>query len=142
VGAETIRGWADSVARFADTWPADGAKVVDETIQARLRADTGGDGGLSRGRSMGRATTRIVKGTRSADVVAAGSRRVWGILEGGTSAHTVTAKNGKLLRTPYGPRPAVNVAGVSARHTFTEAADDGLDKASRDAEQAWARVGV
>ena len=71
-GSDTIRRWADQVSRFADTWPADGAKVVDETIQARLRADTGGDGGLSGGRNMGRATTRVTTGKAQAEVVANG----------------------------------------------------------------------
>jgi hypothetical protein len=139
-GSAVIRGWARDVQRFADDWPADGIEVVDQAITDRLRADTG-DGGLSHGRGMGRATTRVTKRAGEAEVAADGSMRVWGIIEGGTSAHTVTAKRGKMLRTPYGPRRSVHVSGIPARHTFTEGADTGLDAAARDAESAWARVG-
>ena len=139
-GADTIRGWARDVQRFADDWPADGITVVDRAIVDRLRADTG-DGGLSHGRNMGRATTRITKGSSEASVAADGSMRVWGILEGGTSPHVVRAARGRMLRTPYGPRAEVRVSGVRARHTFTLGADKGLDDAVRDAEAAWARVG-
>jgi len=140
-GADTIRGWARDVQRFADDWPAAGAEVVDETITARLRADTGGDGGLSHGRGLGRATTRITKRRGEAEVSADGSMRVWGILEGGTSTHTVKARGGGFLRTPYGPRRTVTVSGVPARRTFTEAAETGLQAAARDAEAQWARIG-
>jgi hypothetical protein len=139
-GADTIRGWARDVQRFADDWPAQGIQLVDQAITDRLRADTG-DGSFSHGRNMGRATTRIQKGRTEASVAADGSMRVWGIIEGGTSPHTVTASRGRMLRTPYGPRAQVHVAGVRARHTFTLGADKGLDAAVRDAESQWARVG-
>ena len=75
-------------------------------------------------------------------MTADGSRRVWGILEGGTSAHVVNARAGGFLRTPYGPRRRVKVSGAPARHTFTEAADRGLDRAAKDAEAAWSRIGA
>lgn len=139
-GADTIRGWARDVQRFADDWPAVGITVVDQAVVDRLRADTG-DGSFSHGRNMGRATTRIQKGRSEASVAADGSMRVWGILESGTSAHVVRAARGRMLRTPYGPRAQVRVSGVRARHTFTEGADRGLTGAVRDAETAWARVG-
>jgi hypothetical protein len=139
VTASEIKGWADDVRRFADDWPADGARIVDEAVRRRLNADTG-DGGLSHGRNMGRATTRINVRGGEAEVVADGSRRVWGILEGGTSPHVVKASRGRMLRTPFGPRPSVRVSGVRPRHTFTEGADDGLARAARDAESAWAKV--
>jgi hypothetical protein len=140
VSADPIRAWARDVQRFADDWPADGIAVVDEAITARLRADTG-DGGFSRGRRMGRATTRITKASGSAEVVADGSRAVWTILEDGTAAHDVVAPSGGFLRTPYGPRRRVHVSGVRARRTFTLGAETGLDAAARDAETRWARIG-
>jgi hypothetical protein len=136
----TIRGWADDVHRFADDWPAQGARLVDDSIRRRLNADAG-DGGLSHGRNMGRATTRINVRDGDAEVVADGSRRVWGILEGGTSAHVVRAAPGRMLRTPFGPRPSVRVSGVRARRTFSEGADDGLARAEQDASSAWSRIG-
>lgn len=140
-GVNDIRGWADDVRRFADDWPADAAELVDDAITQRLRADTG-DGGLSHGRAMGRATTRITRRDGEATVEADGSMRVWGIIEGGTTPHTVTAGPGRLLRTPYGPRSRVRVSGVPARHTFTEGAEKGLSEAAKDAESAWARIGA
>ena len=139
--ANEIRGWADDVRRFADDWPGQAAELVDDAIRRRLNADSG-DGGLSHGRNMGRATTRITVRDGDATVDADGSRRVWGILEGGTTAHVVTAGRGRLLRTPYGPRPSVRVAGVRARHTFTIGADTGLQAAERDADSAWSRIGA
>jgi hypothetical protein len=140
VAASEIRGFADDVRRFVDDWPADAADVVNESIRRRLAADIG-DGTFSHGRTMGRATTRITVRGGSAEVAADGSRRVWGILEGGTSPHVVRARPGRMLRTPFGPRPTVRVSGVRARRTFTEGADDGLTRAARDAESAFARVG-
>jgi hypothetical protein len=140
-GADTIRGWADDVARFADDWPAKGAEVVDEAITQRLRADSG-DGRLSHDKGGGRATTRIIKSSGSADVVADGSRGVWGILEGGTRPHTVDAGKGHALRTPKGPRRIVKVSGARGKRTFTEGAQRGLEQAAKDAEAQWARVGA
>lgn len=67
--------------------------------------------------------------------------RVWAILEGGTSGHTQRAPQGRPLRTPNGPRQSVTVSGVAARHTFTESCAEGLAKAGRELEQAWAQVG-
>jgi hypothetical protein len=67
--------------------------------------------------------------------------RVWGILEGGTSGHTQRAPQGRPLRTPHGPRQAVTVSGVSPRHTFTEACEDGLTSAARELERGWQAVG-
>jgi hypothetical protein len=139
--SDTIRDFGRDVRRFADTWPADGIELVDKAITDRLRADTG-DGGLSHGRNMGRATTRITARKGEATVDADGSRRVWGILQGGTSTHTVTARPGRFLRTPYGPRRQVTVTGVRARRTFTEGADKGLADATKDAESTWSRLGA
>jgi hypothetical protein len=139
-GADDIRGFGRDVRRFADDWPAHGIGVVDDAIEQRLRADSG-DGALSHDRGGGRATTRIVKGSATADVVADGNRGVWGILEGGTRPHTVTAGRGRLLRTPYGPRRSVNVSGVRGKRTFTLGAERGLEDAVRDAEAQWAKVG-
>ena len=61
--APTPSGGHD-VHRFADAWPADGAKLVESAIRDRLRADTGGDGGLSHGRTLGRATIRCLRRRR------------------------------------------------------------------------------
>jgi hypothetical protein len=137
-------GWsrvADDVRRFDRDAPGDAIDVVDDEITRQLRADTGGDGGLSRGRSLGRATTQVTKGKGEAEVVAAGSMRVWGIIEGGTSAHTMTAPQGHPLRTPYGPRYRARIGGSAARHTFTESCRRGLDRAADELTDAWVGLG-
>lgn len=139
--ANDIRGWADDVRRFAADWPADAITVVDDAITQRLRADTG-DGSLSHGRGMGRATTRITRRKGEAVVETDGSMRVWGIIEGGTSAHIVDAGAGRALRTPHGFRRRVRVSGTRPRHTFTVGAEKGLSEAAKDAEAQWARIGA
>lgn len=133
-------GWtrvADDVRRFDRDAPGEAIDVVDEEITRQLRADTGGDGGLSHGRNLGRATTTVTKGDGEAEVVAAGSMRVWGIIEGGTRAHTVDAGVGRVLATPYGPRRRVRVGGARGRRTFTESCARGMDLAARELERAW-----
>lgn len=61
-------------------WPRDAAELVQVETEAAARADTGGDGTLSHGRKLGRATVAI---RRSQDGAAAEAqnRRVWGVLE-------------------------------------------------------------
>lgn len=140
-GAATINGWARDVSRFADDLPGASIGVVERAIEARLRADTGGDGALSHGRNLGRATTSTTVSNGEAIVVPSGSRNVWGILQGGTQAHVVRAKPGSFLATPYGPRAQVHVGRSRARHTFTEGATIGLDAAQRDVERRWAAFG-
>jgi hypothetical protein len=138
VSAADIRGWARDVRRFTDQAPGDAIEVVDRSITARLRADTG-DGALSRGRGLGRATTTITRRAGEAEIVASGSRAVWGIIEGGTTAHVITAERGRLLRTPKGPRPRVRHPGSAGKHTFTEGATRGLTDAERRLESDWGR---
>lgn len=139
-GAADIRGWARDVGDFVRDWPERGAERVQRSLQEQLRRDTGGDGALSRGRNLGTATLSLTAGDGEAEVSAAGSMAVWGILQGGTSAHEVRARPGRLLSTPYGPRPSVRVSGVRARRTFTEGADRGLDDAERLLLADWGRL--
>jgi hypothetical protein len=140
MSAAEIRQWGRDVRSFADTAPGDAIVVVDDAISARLNADTGGDGMLSRGRKLGRATTQITKRPGEAQVEPSGSRQVWGILQGGTVAHVVEARKGHVLATPYGPRPRVHVSGAPARRTFTEGAERGLVDAQRRLESDWGRL--
>jgi hypothetical protein len=140
-GAATVRGWARDVSRFADEWPEHGARVLADKVEQRLRSDTGGDGGFSRGRGLGRAGVEVDAGTGEAEVAAAGSMRVWAMLEHGTSGHVVRARRGRLLATPYGPRPMVTVSGMRARETWSTGVRAGMPAVQRDAEHEWARVG-
>lgn len=121
--------------------PGDAIGVVDTAILTRLRADTGGDAGFSHGRNLGKASTRTTVRRGEAVVEADGSRQVWAILQGGTTAHVVKASQGRFLRTPHGPRREVRVRGVRARETFSEGADRGLEMAARELDRAWSRVG-
>src|ERR1043165_1990059 len=100
MSAANLEAWGRDIAQFAREEPTSAIRLVDDAIRAQLRADTG-DGAFSRGRKLGRATTRINRGNDSAEVVAAGSRSIWTILEQGTGGHEVRAKKGKVLRTPY-----------------------------------------
>ena len=138
-GAPVIRGWAQDIQRFADTAPRQAIRVVDDAVRDQLQHDTG-DGSFSRGRNLGRATTRVTSSAGEAEVEAAGSLRVWAILESGTSAHQVRADRGRLLRTPYGPRPAVRVSGVPPRQTFSRGAQAGLEDAAQELERAWGQA--
>lgn len=136
-GAADIRGWGRDIQRFEREEPRSAIRVVDDAVRQQLQRDTGGDGGFSHGRNLGRATTRVTSRAGEAEVAAAGSLRVWGILQGGTSGHETRASRGRLLRTPYGPRPSVRVSGVRARETFTTGAQEGLDDARQELERAW-----
>lgn len=126
--------------QFVDKAPGDAIEVVDRAITAQLKADTGGDGALSRGRDLGRATTQTTRRKGEAEVAPSGSRAVWGILQGGTKAHTIVADKGRVLSTPKGPRPRVRIPATRGKHTFTEGADRGLDDAERELERAWGNI--
>lgn len=138
--AADVSRFAADVRRFADRAPGDVIDVVDAAITRRLLADTGGDGALSRGRKLGRATTSVTRRSGEATVEPSGSRAVWGILQGGTSAHVITAAPGSFLATPKGPRRQVRIPATRARLTFTEGAQVGLDAAERDMARRWAEV--
>jgi hypothetical protein len=77
-------------------------------------------------------------GDGEALVAAAGSAGLWAILEHGTSAHTIRARNVRALTTPFGPRRMVQVSGVSARQTWSKGAASALVQAERDAAEAFA----
>jgi len=136
-------GWArvaDDVRRFERDAPGEAIDVVDDEITRQLRADTG-DGSLSHGRNLGTATTTTTSGPGEAEVIASGSMRVWGIIEGGTSAHTMVAARGRVFRTPYGPRPRVHVGGAAGKRTVTEACARGLERAADQLADTWAGLG-
>ena len=55
--------------------------------------------------------------------------------------HTVNAKAGGFLRTPYGPRRKVNVSGMAAKKTWDKGAGKAVDAARRDAAAAFVEGG-
>lgn len=136
-------GWsraAEDVRRFTRVAPGDAIDVVDEEVTRQLHADTGGDGALSHGRDLGRADTTVTKSEAEAEIAASGSMRVWGIIEGGTSAHVIDAGPGHVLRLPFGVRRRVHVGGARARRTFTESCARGMERAARQLESDWGSI--
>lgn len=109
---------ADGAKRFADDWPRLGAQLIAQSVQKQLHTAPGG-GNI---RGIGSATVTVDSSPGSADVSAAGSRRVWSWIEDGTSAHRIAARSTRrtdALRTPYGPRRRVKVRGMRAGHTWS-----------------------
>ena len=125
---------------MANEWPRDAGELTQRTIDQQLKAATGGDGGFSRGRALGRATVTVQPRAGGATVTGSGSGAVWKILEEGTGRHTVTARPGKFLRTPHGPRRQVTVGGVRARRTWTKAVAVAIPQVRADAARTFARV--
>jgi len=140
-GAATVHQWAREIQRFADDWPAQGADVLQRAITSQLQADTGGDGGLSHARNLGRANVEVDAAAGSADINGSGSMAVWVMLEHGTRAHDVRAGRGRVLRTPFGPRTVVRVSGMAAKRTWTRGVEAGMPQVARDGDAAWSRVG-
>ena len=127
---------AREAARFADDWPRHGARLIEDEAKAQLYRDTG-DGRFSRSR-MGRGQVNVRASKGSADVEARGG--VWTWLEEGTRAHETRARAGGVLRTPYGPRPAVRVRGVHARRTWTRAVTVAVPQAERLADTQFSKL--
>ena len=139
--AAEFRRLADDVRRFADDWPAEGAKVIERETLDQLNAATGGDGRLSNARGYGRATVKVARRSGSAVVSAEGDKTIWAWLEEGTGTHRVSAGRGRFLRTPYGPRRSVVVSGMRPKKPWDKAMAAAEPKVAADAEKRWAQVG-
>jgi hypothetical protein len=126
---------ARDVARFADDWPRQGAEVAAGVLRSQLAADGGGTFSKAPGMS---ARVEVRPGAGSAEVVGVGGGWTW--LQNGTRAHSVAARGGGFLRTPYGPRRTVHVEGMAAKNTWTNGAGRAVDAARRDAVSSFARV--
>ena len=135
MGAAGIRGWARDVARFADDWPRHGAEVAAEIVTAALAGDGGGR--FSNAPHMS-ARVEVRGGNGSASAVGVGGGWTW--LEHGTRSHTVNAKGGGFLRTPYGPRRKVEITGMPAKRTWTRGAARAVDAARKDAAAQLAKA--
>lgn len=138
---DSLRRLAIRAERMTQQWPNAAAALVERAVTAELRSATGGDGALSHDKGGGRATVMTRRrGQGAATVEAAGSIGTWAILQRGTRPHTVNARRGKVLRTPYGPRRTVRVSGVRGRRTWTQGVDDGLPQARASARAAFREV--
>lgn len=131
-----LRRLAKRAERMEREWPRDAARDLERVVTGNLRAATG-DGALSHGRRMGKATVDVHGSAGKATVEAGGSMAVWAIIEAGTKPHTVRAGRGGVLRTPFGPRPAVTVSGAPARRTWTRGVARGMPAVETSAERAF-----
>jgi hypothetical protein len=126
---------AREVARFADDWPRHGAEVAAGVLRGELAADGGGSFSNAPGMS---ARVEVRPGSGSAEVVGAGGGWTW--LQHGTRAHTVNARSGGFLRTPFGPRRRIEITGMAAKGTWTKGAGRAVDAAQRDAAAAFSKA--
>ena len=133
-----LRDLARGVQSFVEDWPRAGAEESARAITKRVQRDTGGDGGLSGARELGRATVEVDASSGEATISAGGSMSIWAMIESGTSSHEIRARGSgrrAVLRTPYGPRRTVRVSGTRGRRTWTEGSEDGLDAAAKVADR-------
>jgi len=131
-----LRRLAQRAERMEREWPRDAADVLERAVTGQLRSATG-DGALSHGRDMGRATVVARGGAGKATVEAGGSMAVWAIIQSGTSGHTVRAGAGRVLRTPFGPRRQVTVSGAPGKRTWTHGVARGMPAVETSAERAF-----
>jgi hypothetical protein len=132
--------WVGEVEKFADDAAGLGADAWSVSIEDALRADTGGDGRLSRDRHGGAATVTVEVNGREADVNGTGSMGTWSIIENGTQPHTIQAKQGSALMTPYGPKSMVQHMGAEAKHTWTNGVDEGVNRVTETLTHEWGRI--
>ena len=139
-GMGGLDDWLSKVEDFADEVPDLGARTLTESIDDQLRSATGGDGALSRHKG-GAATIESDVTNRSAEVRASGSMGVWAIIEDGTRPHTVNARPGSALWTPYGPKAMVQVSGIAAPHTWTNGVEIGMPQVEQALDAEFAKLG-
>ena len=92
--------------RFADEWPRDAARLVEDEARRQLLRDTG-DGRFSRSHDGRRTSRHVSAGAGRADVTARGG--VWTWLEEGTRPTTTTGQAGQGVADPV--RAAAGGAG-------------------------------
>lgn len=132
---------ADAARHFGQEWTRDGSRLVEESIVKQLRIDTGGDGALSNARGFGSAMVDVRVSSTQARISNGGDATIWAWLEEGTGRHRVSARRGRVLRTPFGFRRSVVVAGMKAKHTWTKGNERGLDAAEQDAIDKFEQMG-
>lgn len=119
---DPLRKIARDASRFEAEWPLAGARIIAAEASRQAASATGGDGRLSRWKSIGAATVDVSGGNGQATVTGQGG--LWSVLENGTTAHEAAAASASprdALRTPYGPRRRVRVKGVPGKNTWTRA---------------------
>lgn len=131
-----LRRLAQRAESMQREWPRDAAVVVERAVTGQLRSATG-DGALSRGRDLGWATVEVDARPGSAAVTAGGSMAVWAIIERGTEGHIVDAGEGRVLRTPYGPRRRVSVSGAPGKRTWSRGVAEAMPRVRASAGDAF-----
>lgn len=138
-GGDGLRRLAQRAERMQERWPRDAATEVERVVTSALHAATG-DGALSHGRNLGRATVEVEARPGAASVTAGGSMGVWAIINRGTRAHDVVAAPGRPLSTPYGPRQRVHVAGAPGKQVWPRAVTAAMPRVRASADEAFREV--
>ena len=133
--------WVEQVEGFADAAAGIGAEAWSQAIEDALRSDTGGDGHLSNDRRGGAATVTVESRGTEADINGTGSMGTWSIIENGTAPHTIQAKEGSALMTPYGPKSMVQHQGAVAKQTWSRGVDDGVVQVEQTLDAEWGKIG-
>lgn len=134
-----LRQLAQRAERMEQEWPRAAAEVVERAVTAQLRSATG-DGTLSHGRQLGRATVDVDARPGQASVTAGGSMAVWAIIQRGTRGHVTDAGPGRVLATPFGPRRRVEVSGAPGKRTWTRGVAEALPRVRSTADDAFREV--
>ena len=131
-----LEALARDAERFADDWPRDGARLIEDEARRQLFRDTG-DGRFSRS-TMGRGQVTVRAGRGSADVEARGG--VWTWLEDGTRAHDDPGPGRQRARHPVRAAPGGPGPWRAPATDMDPGRRDILPQAERDAEQAFGRM--
>lgn len=83
------------------------------------RAATGGDGVMSNWPRARLTSGFTIKGSSSL-TLAPKPLGAWKVLESGAAAHVVHARKGRVLSTPFGPRPLVRIPHTRGKQAWSK----------------------
>ncbi len=143
--AAAFRRTATAARRVPAEWVRASANLTARATRATLKADTGGDGRLSRfrdgsPRAVVKISARYGATLSEAAVMAAGAQAIWSWLEDGTGGHRVAAREAEALATPAGVFDEVHVSGRRPLRTWRRAVDPVLPRCDADADRRWRTV--
>lgn len=98
--------------------------AAQHDIEAAARADTGGSLRLRNVKGANRLGSTVKAIGANEITVSATPGGPWALLNTGARAHTIRARPGRFLRTPFGPRRSISIPRTRGRHTWDDAVDD------------------
>lgn len=143
-----LRATADGLRRAPKALVADASKAAAIEIRKALRADAGGDAALSgipRAKLAVKVDVRDFRSDAVAELTPGGSlgaRGVWGILEGGATAHTIP-RNGRARRMNLDGRwvtGPIRHPGAPAKHTWTRIIPKAIESATAEAHRSFTKA--